>query len=60
LSDKVVVMSPRPGRITREIDVDFGHHRSPAMRDDPRFGRLESALRHALSHSMDDERSLDD
>jgi len=52
LSDQVVVMSPRPGRITRRIDVDFGHHRTPAMRDDPRFGRLESEVRHALGHSM--------
>jgi NitT/TauT family transport system ATP-binding protein len=52
LSDQVVVMSPRPGRITRRIDVPFGHHRTPAMRDDPRFGRLESEVRHALGHSM--------
>ncbi|WP_284945647.1 ABC transporter ATP-binding protein [Acidisoma cladoniae] len=52
LSDTVVVMSPRPGRITRRIDVDFGHHRTPEMRDDPRFGRLEAEVRHALGHSM--------
>jgi NitT/TauT family transport system ATP-binding protein len=52
LSDTVVVMSPRPGRITRRIDVDFGHHRTPDIRDDPRFGRLESEVRHALGHSM--------
>jgi len=51
LSDTVVVMSPRPGRITRRIEVDFGHHRDPAMRDDARFGRLESEVRHALSRS---------
>lgn len=55
LSDKVVVMSPRPGRITQEIAIDFGHNRSPAIRDDPRFGRLESELRHALGDSMGDE-----
>jgi NitT/TauT family transport system ATP-binding protein len=52
LSDSVVVMSPRPGRITRRIDVDFGHHRTPEIRDDPRFSRLESEVRHALGHSM--------
>jgi NitT/TauT family transport system ATP-binding protein len=52
LSDTVVVMSPRPGRITHRIEVDFGHHRTPEMRDDPRFGRLESDVRHALGHSM--------
>ncbi len=45
-------MSPRPGRITRRIDVGFGHHRTPEMRDDPRFGRLEAEVRHALSDSM--------
>lgn len=52
LSDKVVVMSPRPGRITRQIDIGFGHARSPDMRDDPRFGQLEQEVRHALGHSM--------
>jgi NitT/TauT family transport system ATP-binding protein len=51
LSDTVVVMSPRPGRIIRRIEVDFGHHREPGIRDDPRFGHLESEVRHALSHS---------
>jgi NitT/TauT family transport system ATP-binding protein len=51
LSDTVVVMSPRPGRITRRIEVDFGHRREPAMRDDPRFARLESQVRHALNDS---------
>jgi NitT/TauT family transport system ATP-binding protein len=51
LSDTVVVMSPRPGRITRRIEVDFGHRREPAIRDDPRFARLESEVRHALNDS---------
>ena len=51
LSDTVVVMSPRPGRITRRIAVDFGHSRDPTIRDDPRFARLESEVRHALNDS---------
>src|SRR5271156_5269659 len=51
LADTVVVMSPRPGRITRRVDVGFGRRREPAMRDDPRFGRLESEVRHALNDS---------
>jgi NitT/TauT family transport system ATP-binding protein len=51
LSDTVVVMSPRPGRITKRIDVDFGHHREPAIRDDPRFPKLEAEVRHALNES---------
>jgi NitT/TauT family transport system ATP-binding protein len=54
LSDTVVVMSPRPGRITRRIEVDFGHQRTPAIRDDPRFARLESEVRHALNDSTTD------
>ena len=54
LSDTVVVMSPRPGRITRRIEVDFGHRREPAIRDDPRFARLESEVRHALNDSTTD------
>lgn len=51
LSDTVVVMSPRPGRITRMINVDFGHDRTPAIRDDLRFSQLDSEVRHALSDS---------
>jgi NitT/TauT family transport system ATP-binding protein len=48
LSDTVAVMSPRPGRIVEEIEIGFGHHRTPAMRDDPRFPAYEAALRRAL------------
>jgi NitT/TauT family transport system ATP-binding protein len=54
LSDTVVVMSPRPGRITQRISVDFGHRREPAIRDDPAFARLESEVRHALNDSTTD------
>src|ERR1700722_8390888 len=51
LADMVVVMSARPGRITRRIGVDFGHTREPSIRDDPGFIRLESEVRHALNAS---------
>jgi NitT/TauT family transport system ATP-binding protein len=51
LSDRVAVMSPRPGRISHMVEIDFGHDRSAAMRDDPRFVAYESELRHALSGS---------
>ncbi len=37
LSDRVVVMSPRPGRIERIIDIDLPRPRRLAMRDDPKF-----------------------
>jgi NitT/TauT family transport system ATP-binding protein len=48
LSDSVVVMSPRPGRIVHRLDIGFGHHRSAAIRDDPAFAAYEAELRHAL------------
>jgi NitT/TauT family transport system ATP-binding protein len=48
LSDKVAVMSPRPGRIVHVASLPFGHHRTPELRDDPRFVAAERELRHAL------------
>ncbi len=48
LSDQVAVMTPRPGRISRLVDIGFGHARSAAMRDDPRFAAYETELRHSL------------
>jgi NitT/TauT family transport system ATP-binding protein len=41
LADRVVVMSPRPGRIVAEHRVDLARPRDPrALRGDPRFGAL--------------------
>jgi NitT/TauT family transport system ATP-binding protein len=40
LSDRVVVMTPRPGRITRVIDVDLPRPRRIAARDDEAFHAL--------------------
>ncbi len=37
LSDRVVVMSPRPGRIDRIIDIDLPRPRTLAMRETPEF-----------------------
>ena len=48
LSDRVFVMSPRPGRITEVVDIDLPRERTPEIRDDPRFLESESILRHAL------------
>lgn len=47
LSSRVVVMSPRPGRIASVIDVDLGE-RSAATRDDPRFFEKVTEVRDAL------------
>jgi len=37
LSDRVVVMSPRPGRIERILDIELPRPRTLAMRDTPEF-----------------------
>ena len=48
LSDRVVVMSPRPGRITNIIDVDLGRERNEDTREDPGFYDAATAVREAL------------
>ncbi|MCI5074118.1 ABC transporter ATP-binding protein [Oricola sp.] len=37
LSDRVVVMKPRPGRIEQVLDIDLPRPRRLAMREDPKF-----------------------
>ena len=48
LSTRVVVMSPRPGRITTMIDVDLGPKRDVDTREDPAFFRKVTEVREAL------------
>jgi len=48
LSDRVVVMSPRPGRITEVIDVPFGSSREESLRESPEFFAKVTAVREAL------------
>ena len=47
LSTRVVVMSPRPGRISTMIDVDLGG-RDEFTRDDPHFHEKVTEVRKAL------------
>jgi len=51
LSNRVVVMSTRPGRILRTIEVPFPFPRAPELRATPEFaaltGEVSAALRHA-------------
>ena len=52
LSTRIVVMSPRPGRVSEIIDVNLPHPRGPETRDLPEFFQLESRVRHALREGM--------
>ncbi|GAA1706739.1 ABC transporter ATP-binding protein [Microbacterium sediminicola] len=48
LSDRVVVMSPRPGRITEVIPIDLGEERDDALRESPAYFERVTAVREAL------------
>jgi NitT/TauT family transport system ATP-binding protein len=50
LADSVVVMSPRPGRVTRVFDIPLPRPRTPATRALPQFGHLALAIHEALAH----------
>jgi NitT/TauT family transport system ATP-binding protein len=45
LGDRVVVMSPRPGRISEIIDVDIGRPRTLQTMATPRFGEICDRIR---------------
>ena len=48
LSDRVVVLSARPGRVVGDVAVDLPRPRTPDLEDDPAFFALETELRHLL------------
>ncbi len=48
LSTRVVVMSARPGRITRVVDVPLPHPRNEETREDARYFRVVTEVREAL------------
>jgi NitT/TauT family transport system ATP-binding protein len=48
LSNRVVVMSPRPGRITDIVDVQLGDDRDEDTREDDRFFKKITEVREAL------------
>ena len=48
LSDRVVVMSPRPGRIVDVVDVPFPFPRSPELRSTVEFVKLTGTVSAAL------------
>ena len=48
LSTRVVVMSARPGRISKVIPIDLPQPRTQATREEPRFFELATEVREAL------------
>jgi NitT/TauT family transport system ATP-binding protein len=48
MSSRVLVMSPRPGRIVAEIDVPFPYPRDPDLRFEPRFAAISAEVSHLL------------
>ena len=56
LSTKIVVMSPRPGKIHEIIECDLGYERPLEIRETPEFLRVAERVRDGLraGHSYDD------
>ena len=56
LSTKIVVMSPRPGRIIDVIDCDFPRDRSLDIRETPEFLKIAQRVRNGLraGHAYDE------
>jgi NitT/TauT family transport system ATP-binding protein len=48
LSTRVVVMSPRPGRISSVVGIDLPQPRTATTREEPRFFELVTQVREAL------------
>jgi NitT/TauT family transport system ATP-binding protein len=48
LSDRVLVMSPRPGRITAEVAIDLPRPRPPQVQREPHFFELVNRVSDAL------------
>jgi NitT/TauT family transport system ATP-binding protein len=59
LSTRVVVMSPRPGRIAGTVEIDLPQPRTVDTREHPRFFELVTDVREKLrglgEHLMDEE-----
>ena len=56
LSTKIVVMSPRPGRVTDVIDCGFPRDRTLDIRETPAFLEVAARVRDGLraGHSYED------
>ncbi len=48
VSDEIVVLTPRPGRVSEIISVDLPRPRTAALQETPEFAALETRVRKAL------------
>lgn len=55
LADRVLIMSPRPGRVLEAITVPFGRPRAPALLREAAFHTLEDKLTEALIPDANDD-----
>ncbi|HYH91574.1 MAG TPA: ABC transporter ATP-binding protein [Candidatus Saccharimonadales bacterium] len=56
LSDRVIVMSARPGRIMKTLDIDLPRPRTEAIRESPAFFEYDTELRRLLLEAEGSER----
>jgi NitT/TauT family transport system ATP-binding protein len=52
LADRIVVISPRPGRIQQDIVVPFARPRSAEIKSDPVFLELRREIWQMLKHGV--------
>jgi NitT/TauT family transport system ATP-binding protein len=52
LSGRIVVMTPRPGRVFAELDIDAPYPRDPSFRTSARYGELCRTVSDALAGAM--------
>lgn len=50
LSDRVLVMSPRPGRVVADVEVDLPRPRGEQTRESAEYAHLAGQLRHWIEH----------
>jgi len=51
LSDRIYVLSAKPAKVVREIEVPFARPRRPALLSDPELIRLKSEIHHLLGYA---------
>jgi ABC-type nitrate/sulfonate/bicarbonate transport system ATPase subunit len=59
LTDRVLVLSPRPGRLIADVTVDLPRPRGPAAVDTAAFSEAAVRIRDALAADPEDERIAD-